>query len=798
MTKKPTYISLFSSAGVGCFGFKMAGFECISTCEFLPKRLAIQRVNNKCRFATGYVCGDINKNNVVEKIYSEVDMWKSKKILNGNDVDVVIATPPCQGMSVANQKKCNEMSRNSLVVKAIEIINKINPRIFIFENVKSFLKTNCIGIDGQEKSINDEINNELGKKYMYSSQILNFKNYGSNSSRTRTLVIGVRKDFLNNITPFDIFPSFSEAKPLKEVIKKFKKLTEMDEFDENNPLHHFKKYDPRMRKWIMNLKQGESAMDNNIPTERPHRIHNGKIVFTKAIFGDKYKRQLWNRPAPCIHTANDCLASQNTIHPVDDRVFSVAELMEMMSIPKKFRWDDSDISKMSHEQKLQWLYKIEGNARKCIGEAVPTEVFHRIAKNIINVFSRQGDEDFFAKSLKFEKNNKRKEEDAAFFTTRINLAYTFNLLPDFKKDEISILEPSVGYGNFLIPLFKKYQNYKKVNLTLVDISSESIKILKNNLKKINVPDCFNITIINKDYLQCNFTTQFDLIIGNPPFKSANVYEKEKFGFKNLLEIFWKISLSLSKTVILISPKLILFSPSYREFRKFMMLHNITNITDFGELGFKDVKIETLIMKIENYKKNEKIEICSIPKKINIIQNKKYIFDKILPYWIIYRDTKFDTVYNKMRHDIFTISKNYEISNAKLSNKTKNSVWVLRSKNISTKSREINHIRNYDRYANKDIITATKFYNFISTANKKLFLIPTLTYFPRVIEMPKEVFVNGSILVAQLKDPNIILRDKDLEFFYSDEFRTFYSIAFNYATRTLNIDNDTIKFFGIVR
>ena len=27
-----TYISLFSSAGVGCYGFKMAGFECIATC----------------------------------------------------------------------------------------------------------------------------------------------------------------------------------------------------------------------------------------------------------------------------------------------------------------------------------------------------------------------------------------------------------------------------------------------------------------------------------------------------------------------------------------------------------------------------------------------------------------------------------------------------------------------------------------------------------------------------------------------------------------------------------------------
>jgi DNA (cytosine-5)-methyltransferase 1 len=152
----------------------------------------------------------------------------------------------------------------------------------------------------------------------------------------------------------------------------------------------------------------------------------------------------------------------------------------------------------------------------------------------------------------------------------------------------------------------------------------------------------------------------------------------------------------------------------------------------------------------------------------------------------------------MKHDIFTIYKNYEISNSKMSDISKNSVWVLRSKNICTDEPKIKHISNYDRYASKEIVKATKFYNFINTANEKLFLIPTLTYYPRVIEMPKDVFVNGSILVAQLKDPSIILRDKDLEFFYSNEFREFYSVAFNHATRTLNIDSDTIKFFGVVR
>ena len=42
----------------------------------------------------------------------------------GNDrVDVVVATPPCQGMSVANHnKKSDEINRNSLVNESVEIV----------------------------------------------------------------------------------------------------------------------------------------------------------------------------------------------------------------------------------------------------------------------------------------------------------------------------------------------------------------------------------------------------------------------------------------------------------------------------------------------------------------------------------------------------------------------------------------------------------------------------------------------------------------------------------------------------
>ena len=54
--KTLTYISLFSCAGVGCFGFKKAGFECIATNELIERRINVQKFNDKCKFDSGYIC----------------------------------------------------------------------------------------------------------------------------------------------------------------------------------------------------------------------------------------------------------------------------------------------------------------------------------------------------------------------------------------------------------------------------------------------------------------------------------------------------------------------------------------------------------------------------------------------------------------------------------------------------------------------------------------------------------------------------------------------------------------------
>ncbi|MGL2740174.1 DNA cytosine methyltransferase [Helicobacter pylori] len=255
-----TYISLFSGAGVGCYGLLEEGFECVATNEILEKRLNIQRINRKCKLDESYISGDIKKPETKEKILKQIEFY-SKKF--GNDrVDLVVATPPCQGMSVANHKKKNdEIRRNSLVVESVDLIKQIKPRFFILENVPSFYKTGCIDKNDNLLEIGSMIEQNLSGDYMLYDEVINFKNFGANSSRTRTLVIGVCKEFKDFISALEFFPDFKQEKTLKEVIGSLKPLA-WGEYDSTDFYHSFRTYPKHMQEWIKDLKEGQSAFEN--------------------------------------------------------------------------------------------------------------------------------------------------------------------------------------------------------------------------------------------------------------------------------------------------------------------------------------------------------------------------------------------------------------------------------------------------------------------------------------------------------------------------------------------------------
>ena len=101
--KKLGYVSLFSSAGIGCYGFKQLDFECVATTEIIERRINIQKFNHVAINKEAYINEDMSLQSTKEKVINLVEEWK---INNSRDcLDVLISTPPCQGMSVANHKK---------------------------------------------------------------------------------------------------------------------------------------------------------------------------------------------------------------------------------------------------------------------------------------------------------------------------------------------------------------------------------------------------------------------------------------------------------------------------------------------------------------------------------------------------------------------------------------------------------------------------------------------------------------------------------------------------------------------
>lgn len=831
--KTLTYISLFSCAGVGCFGFKKAGFECIATNELIERRLNIQKFNNKCKFNSGYICDDIKIEETKNRIFSEIKRWE----MLGNDrVDVLIATPPCQGMSVANHKKGeDEIIRNSLVVESVQLIQVIKPRFFILENVAAFMKTGCTAPDGTIKAIGDVIYDELSEKYIICSRTLNFKNYGSNSSRTRTVVIGVCKEMSEYISPIELFPLYDEEKTLRNVIGNMPKL-EWGEICSSDFYHSFRTYPERMRCWIHDLKEGESAFDNDDELKRPHKVENGKIIPNIKKNGDKYTRQCWDKVAPCIHTRNDQLASQNTVHPKEDRVFSIRELMKLMTIPDDFKWIDltvEEINMLSEKNKKDLMKKEELNIRKSIGEAVPTNIFYQIACNIKEFMEQEhannadidkSIENYQLNSLEnliqfikinplnlcnaslariAELTNSKRENNAAYYTNKFIINEIFKELPDIDNDIINILEPSVGVGNFLPFIFKKYEKAKQVNIDVIDIDENNLQILKLLLLKQKIPSNVRLNFIASDTLLYDFKKRYDLVIGNPPFSKLKAKDATKYLINNLnkqttntFEFFLEKSMNISDYVVMITPKAVLNTPEFKVTRDLLSEKKIDCIQDYGEKGFKGVLVETICLFIDVDGKPNDTKVESLTLKKSIIQKQEYITDKKYPYWIIYRNEFFDNISKRLDFNKFTVFRDRQITNSNtIQNNEKDSLRVIKSRNISDDGKMIIDILGYDSYINKAVVETFSVYKFVG--NKNVYLTPNMTYKPRVMRNSDNIVVNGSVAILIPKE-DIQLSEEQMAYFSSEEYRKFYQIARNYQTRSLNVDATSVFFYGVLR
>lgn len=395
--------------------------------------------------------------------------------------------------------------------------------------------------------------------------------------------------------------------------------------------------------------------------------------------------------------------------------------------------------------------------------------------------------------------NNLKESTAAYYTDPKTVLTICQQLPKIANRTVRILEPSVGVGNILRQVINYYiDSVDYIECDVFDINQDSLDLCKIFMEK-EFPDINHLQInyIHSDFLTHEFNQKYDLVVGNPPFMKIKGLYKDSLCREfnnpvanNSAAFFLDKSIKLSEHIVLIMPKYFLHNADFSISRQNVKKTNIKYIIDFGETGFKGVLIETICLFLDSKSENTMgTTVISIPKKLRLVQNQNDITQSFFPNWIIYINDYFKKVASTMSFGIFTVFRDRQITSKMLS--SKGDVWVVKSKNIPRSGNKIINI-NDDAFIDTSRLsklTVNKYFE-----RNDLFLSPNMTYYPRVVEKPKNCVVNGSVAIFELK-PNITVTKDDLLFFSSIEFEEFYRIARNHSTRSLNIDNIAIFYFG---
>jgi DNA (cytosine-5)-methyltransferase 1 len=393
--------------------------------------------------------------------------------------------------------------------------------------------------------------------------------------------------------------------------------------------------------------------------------------------------------------------------------------------------------------------------------------------------------------------NAERDNTAAYYTRQDICYAVVSELPEIKGvSELHILEPSVGVGNFLPILFAKYSDVPHVALDVVDINPESIELLKLLMSKCEIPQNFTINYICADFLTYDFGRKYDIVVGNPPYMKISG-DKNKIGTykasaenkdtNNIFSFFIEKSLKIGDTVALIVPKSLINAPEFNITRSVINQNSIVSITDFGEKAFKGVKIETISFVVSSKEKRGQTKVQSyITNDVRVVEQ-DYITSNDYPYWLLYRDRQFDNVASQLKLGIFRAYRDRKITKS-ITQETGN-VRVLKSRNIG--DNEVVDIPGYDCYVNSTVgLDVAKFLNM-----RNCVLVPNLTYNPRACLLPPNCITDGSVAILQLISETDNITSNDLKYYATDEFRMFYMTARNKGTRSLNIDNNSVFFFG---
>lgn len=348
-----TGLSLFACAGIAEMNLKKL-VNIVVANELIPIRC---RIHEFWHPNAEMVCGSITDEFVKQTIID-------KSLEKG--VDFVLATPPCQGVSLIGKNKRNaqflEDPRNYLIFHALDVVDAIKPKVVVIENVDRFAKM-LFPYNEDLRSIEDILRDKYGSEYGISVNVYNAADYGVPQARKRLIIVMCKDGYF--------FKSPDKVEKPVTVREAIGDLPSLESGETSCIKHHnARTHTPAHVLCLKHTPTGCSAFQNK--TYYPKKPDGTRITG----YPYTYKRIDWDKPAPTITMRSDAISSTHTVHPgrllksglySDARVLTLRELFILSSINP-----DIDLPSFASESQI----------RQVVGEAVPPLLMESICKNI--------------------------------------------------------------------------------------------------------------------------------------------------------------------------------------------------------------------------------------------------------------------------------------------------------------------------------------------------------------------------------------------------------------------------------
>ncbi len=330
-------IELFAGAGGLALGVEKAGFQTLGLVEM--NRDACDTLE-KNRPGWNVICDDIEN-------ISKLDLEDYFGI-NKGQLDLLSGGAPCQAFSYAGKRLGLEDARGTLFYHYAVFLEKLQPKMFLFENVRGLLTHQ----GGETYKVMLDIFEKAG--YDIQKKVLNAWDYGVAQKRERLITIGIRKDLKGKIV-FQFPKPHKKKLVLRDILQNVPESVGVP-YGENKkklfelvpPGGYWRDIDPELAKAYM-----KSCWE----------MEGGRTGILRRLSLDEPSLTVLTSPSQ---------KQTERCHPVEARPFTVRENARCQSFPDEWEFCGSVMSQY-----------------KQVGNAVPVNLAYEVAKSIYTALDEE-------------------------------------------------------------------------------------------------------------------------------------------------------------------------------------------------------------------------------------------------------------------------------------------------------------------------------------------------------------------------------------------------------------------------